>query len=146
MKKIFFVATMLFISLSSFSQKLSADQIIGKWQSEDYKIEIFKSGTTYSAKLLWSKEMFETDGKTPKKDSKNPDIKLKNRSIQGITHITGLKYDVDENEFVNGELYSAQNGMILSFKAELKSLNNLESRVYKGVPMMGKTVKWTRVK
>ena len=146
MKKIFFVATMLFISLSSFSQKLSADQIIGKWQAEDYKIEIFKSGNTYSAKLLWSKEMFETDGKTPKKDSKNPDIKLRNRSIQGITHITGLKYDADENEFVNGELYSAQNGMILSFKAELKSLNNLESRVYKGVPMMGKTVKWTRTK
>lgn len=146
MKKIFLVATMLLISILSFAQKIPQDQIVGIWKSDDYKIEIFKSGNTYSAKLLWSKEMFEADGKTPKKDIKNPDKKLRSRSIQGITHITGLKYNSEDNEFVDGELYSAQNGMTLSFKAELKSLNSLETRVYKGLPMMGKTVKWTRNK
>lgn len=136
---------MLFISFTSFSQKLSADQIIGIWHSEDFKIEIFKSGlTSYSAKLLWSKDVFEADGKTPKKDDKNPNEKLRSRSRLGITHITSLKYE--DGEYIDGKLYSVQNGNTYNIKGELKGINSLETRVYVGVPMMGKTVKWTRVK
>ena len=88
MKK-YVLAILVLVSVTSSAQ-LPADKIIGIWQCEDYKIEVFKSGNTYSAKLLWSKDMFEADGRTPKRDSKNPDGKLKRRSVHGTTHITEL--------------------------------------------------------
>jgi uncharacterized protein (DUF2147 family) len=144
MKKIFFTTLILFIAQITLAQKISPDLIVGVWKSEEYKIEVFKSGKTYSAKLLWSKDMFEADGKTSKKDDKNPDEKLRSRSRQGITHITGLKFE--DGEFVDGKLYSANDGNTYSFKGKLKDINNLETRGYKGVPMFGKTVNWTRVK
>ncbi len=142
MKKMCFVAMLLFVSVASFAQKLPADKIIGIWQREDYRIEIFKSGDTYSGRLLWAKDMFEADGKTPKKDSQNPDIKLRRRSRQGIIHITGLKYA--NGEYVDAQLYNVQDGNTYGLKALLKDADNLELRAYKGVPTLGRTVKWTR--
>lgn len=143
MNRLLWVAMMLLVPAAAFAQKLSPDQIIGVWKCEDFKIEIFRSGNTYSGKLLWAKDMFEADGKTPKKDNKNPDSKLRNRSRQGITHITGLIYK--DGEYVDAKLYSVQDGNTYSLKGVLKSVNALETRGYKGVPMIGKTFKWTRV-
>lgn len=143
MKKTILVMVILLTAMTSIAQKLSADQILGVWLCEDYKIEVFKTGNAYSAKLLWAKDMFEADDKTPKKDVKNPDDKLKSRSIQGITHITGLIYK--DNEYLDGKLYSPQDGNTYSFKGQLKSTNSLETRGYRGTPMFGKTYKWKRV-
>lgn len=72
MKKAILVLVLLLISATSFAQKISPDNITGIWQCVDYKIEIFRSKDSYSARLLWSKDMFEADGKTPKKDVKIP--------------------------------------------------------------------------
>ena len=114
MKKSIPAVFMLLLSLASFTQQLPADQITGVWQCEEYKIEIFKVANTYSAKLLWSKEMFEADGKTSKKDVKNPNEKLRSRSVQGLTHITDLIYK--DGEYVDGKLYSVQDGNTYSIK------------------------------
>lgn len=143
MKKSMLAVFMLLLSLASFGQKLPADRIIGVWQCDDYKIEVFRAGTTYSAKLLWSKEMFEADGKTSKKDVKNPDEKLRSRSVQGLTHITGLVYK--DSEYVDGKLYSVGDGNTYGFKGELKGPDDLETRGYKGIPLVGKSFKWQRV-
>lgn len=144
MKKTILTVFTLLLSMASFAQKLSADQISGIWQCEDYKIEIFKVENTYSGKLLWSKEMFEADGKTAKKDLKNPNEKFRTRSVQGLTHITGLVYK--DGEYVDGKLYSIQDGNMYSIKGKLQATNALETRGYKGIPLMGKTFKWKRVK
>ena len=143
MKKSILAVFTLLLSLASFAQKLPADQITGVWQCDDYKIEVFKSGNTYSAKLLWSKEMFEADGKTPKKDVKNPNEKLRGRSVQGLTHITGLIYK--DGEYVDGKLYSVQDGNTYSIKGKLKGPDDLETRGYKGIPLVGKSFRWKRV-
>lgn len=143
MKKKLFTVLVLLLSVTAFAQKISPDNIVGVWKCEEYKIEIFKSGDTYSAKLLWAKDMFEADGKTPKKDEKNPDEKMRNRSRKGITHITGLTFK--NGEYIDGKLYSVQDGNTYSLKAVLKTINNLETRGYKGIPMMGKTFQWTRI-
>lgn len=143
MKRTILAAVMLLVSIASFAQKLSPDQIIGTWQCEDYKIEVYKAGNTYSAKLLWAKDMFEADGKTSKKDIKNPDEKLRSRLVQGITHITELVYK--DGEYRDGKLYSVQDGNTYSIKGHLNSAGSLETRGYKGVPMLGKTYKWKRV-
>ncbi|WP_228084942.1 DUF2147 domain-containing protein [Mucilaginibacter sp. JRF] len=128
-----------------FAQSQPADKILGVWFSADnaMKIEIFKSGNTYSGKLIEAKFMFEADGKTPKKDTENPNEKLKSRSRQGLVHITGLVFI--DGKYSNGVLYSVESGGNYSIKGELKGPNDLETRGYKGVPMMGKTFRWTRV-
>lgn len=143
MKRVILAIVMMLGSIISYAQQLSPDQITGVWQCDDYKIEIFKTANTYSGKLLWTKDMFEADGKTPRKDSKNPNEKLRSRSMQGVVHITELVYD--DGEYIDGKLYSVQDGNTYSLKATLKSVNNLETRGYKGVPMMGRTFKWKRV-
>ncbi|MBE9461968.1 DUF2147 domain-containing protein [Dyadobacter subterraneus] len=143
MRKTILAVFALLLSLASFAQKPSADNIIGAWKCDDYKIEVFKAGNTYSAKLLWSKKMLEADGKTVKRDVKNPDEKLRGRSVQGLTHITGLVFK--NGEYVNGNLYSVEDGNTYGFKGELKGPNDLETRGYKGIPLVGKSFKWKRV-
>jgi uncharacterized protein (DUF2147 family) len=143
MKRTILAAIMMLSAMATFAQKLPAEQILGTWQCNDYTIEVYKSAGTYSAKLLWSSDMFEGDGKTSKKDSKNPNEKLRNRPLQGLTHITGLVYK--DGEFVDGKLYSVQDGNMYSLKAKLNGVNDLETRGYKGVPMLGKTYKWKRM-
>lgn len=143
MKKTILAVFVLLLSLASFAQKIPANRIVGVWKCDDYMIEVFKAGNTYSAKLLWSKEMYEADGKTSKKDVKNPNEKLRSRSVQGLTHITGLVYK--DGEYVDGNLYSVQDGNTYSIKGKLKGPNDLETRGYKGIPLVGKSFKWKRV-
>lgn len=52
MKRTILAVFALVLSLASFAQKLPADQIIGIWICEEYKIEVFKAGNTYAAKLF----------------------------------------------------------------------------------------------
>lgn len=143
MKRTILAAIMMLSAMATFAQKLPAEQILGTWQCTDYTIEVYKAAGTYSAKLLWSNDMFEVDGKTSKRDLKNPNEKLRNRPVQGLTHITGLVYK--DGEFVDGKLYSVQDGNMYSLKAKLIGVNDLETRGYKGVPMLGKTYKWKRM-
>lgn len=145
-KHTFFTGLLLLLVTVVMAQNLPADKIVGVWLTEnkDLKIEIFKMGNTYSGKLLWAKDMFEADGKTPKKDTENPDKKLRSRSRQGLVNITGLVYI--DGAYTNGESYNPKDGNTYSLKAVLKSADKLEVRGYKGVSLLGKTIKWTRVK
>lgn len=137
---------LLFMVTALFAQSLPADKIVGVWYSEanEMKIEIFKSGNTYSSKLVAAKIMFEADGTTSKKDVKNPDPNLRNRPIQGLVHITDLVYK--DGKYVDGALYSPETGDTYTLKGELKGPDKLETRGYKGSPILGRTFKWIRVK
>lgn len=147
MKKIFFATIMLFMTIASYAQTLAADKIIGTWLSMDsdvqLRFEIFQSDGKYHGKLLWASNMFEADGKTPKKDGKNPDKKLRNRSRQNIVNITNLTYD--NGEYTGGKLYNPESGSSYSLTAKLKSVNEMEFRGYMGISLLGKTMKFTRV-
>jgi uncharacterized protein (DUF2147 family) len=146
MKRLFFFTGMLLLMVFKLhAQTLPADGILGVWQSEDKatKIEYFKTGNTYAARLIWAKDMFEADGKTPRKDVKNPDEKLRTRPIQNIVNVTGLTFK--DGEYTGGKLYVARDGNSYDLKAKLKGTDKLEARGYKGIPMMGKTIMWTRI-
>ncbi|MFC6100401.1 DUF2147 domain-containing protein [Olivibacter domesticus] len=147
MKKLLFATMMFFITFVSSAQNLSADQITGIWLSEDsdvkLKFEFYKSGNEYFGKLLWASTMFEADGKTPKKDPKNPDKQLRNRSRQHIVNVTHLRY-VD-GEYVDGKLYNPDDGRTYSVKATLKTANQLEFRGYVGISLLGRTMQLKRI-
>jgi uncharacterized protein (DUF2147 family) len=146
MKKIFFsIVTLMFIVSSSIAQTTGGDKVLGVWLSEkkDARIEIFKSGNKYSGKLLWGAEMFDVDGKTPLKDTKNPDVALRTRSRLNLVIISGLTYN--DREYTDGKLYDARSGKTYSLKMKLTDDNHLDMRGYYGVSLFGQTVKWTRV-
>ncbi|WP_312764702.1 DUF2147 domain-containing protein [Epilithonimonas sp.] len=147
MKKLLILSMMILISSLSFAQKLSADKIIGNWESIDgdvkLKFEIFPQNGKYFGKLLWASNMFEADGKTPKKDPKNLDAKLRNRSRQNMVNITNLAFE--DGEYSGGKLYNPTDGNSYSLKAKLTDINHLQFRGYMGVSLLGKTMKFRRI-
>ncbi|HTN17882.1 MAG TPA: DUF2147 domain-containing protein [Chitinophagaceae bacterium] len=147
MKRSLLTALMLFLSIVSFAQ-IAADKIIGVWESLDsdpkLKFEFYKSGEKYFGKLLYASNMFEADGKTPKKDDKNPNKSLRGRSRYGITNITNLSYE--EGEYTGGNLYNPSEGRNYRVKAKLISENELDFRGYIGFSLLGKTMKFKRVR
>ena len=143
MKKIFVLATVFIASIAgSFAQ--NADAVKGTWlnDNKDAKVEIYKSGDKYFGKVIWTDEMYESDGKTLKKDSKNSNEELRNRPIQNMVILSGFTYD--DGEWTGGEIYNPKSGKTYKSTMKLKG-SSLEIRGYVGSPMFGKTTTWTRI-
>lgn len=134
----------LFISITSLAAQQNPDSIIGTWETDakDARMEVYKSGHTYYGKLLWGDRIVETDGKTSKKDSKNPDEKLRSRNIIGIINLTGLKYE--GGEYINGKIYDPPSGKTYDCKAWIEN-GKLHLRGYLGFSMLGQTAIWHKL-
>lgn len=147
MKKLLFLSIMLLVSATSFAQAQAADKILGIWQAADsdlkLKFEFYKVNNKYYGRLLYASTMYETDSKTPKKDFKNPDKNLRDRSRYGMTNLTGLTYD--DGAYIDGKLYNPDEGRTFSVKAKMKSINELEFRAYWGVSALGRTMIFKRL-
>jgi uncharacterized protein (DUF2147 family) len=127
------------------AQTASAPRIAGIWEAEDgrMKIEIFDAGGAYAGRLLWGQRAVEADGKTFRRDTHNPDPKLRNRSLQGITILQNLKWDAKDRRWEGGTLYDGTSGRSIS--ANLRLVNGkLEMRAYMGSPMLGRTITFRR--
>jgi len=136
------IITILLASLSVvFGQ--TTDLIKGYWLNDekDAKVEIYKSGDKYFGKISWMKDMYEQDGKTLKKDSKNANAQLRSRSIVNAVILSGFTYA--DGEWSGGEIYDPKTGKTYKGKMKLKG-TSLEIRGYVGSPMLGKTTIWTK--
>jgi uncharacterized protein (DUF2147 family) len=142
MKKLLIMATVLFSSIT-FLFAQSADGVKGTWVNEtkDAKVEIYKAGDKWAGKITWLKDMYEADGKTPRKDVKNNDANLRSRTIINLNILTGFSYD--DGEWTGGELYDPKSGKTYKSKMKISS-GKLEIRGYVGSPMFGKTTVWTK--
>ncbi len=130
--------TLFFISLSSLANS-GADAIIGEWlsQEKDGKIIIFKQGDQYFGKISW--------GKTPgKKDTNNPDEKLRNRELVGAVILKNFKFTGSAWE--NGTIYDPKSGKTYDCILKVKDGNKtLDIRGFVGTPMFGRTSTWSRI-
>ena len=144
--------SLFFLLLSTMAQfpaagqpQPGADAITGTWvsQAKDSRTELVKTGATYAGKLLagWGNELYEADGKTLRKDVKNPDARLRDRPLLGMVIISGLRYE--NGEYKGGKLYDARMGKTFNCNAVMKE-GKLEMRIYWGFPLLGMTKKWTR--
>ncbi len=142
MKQFIVLTAFLFISFTAILAQ-NADVVKGVWlnNEKDAKVEIYKSGDKYFGKIIWTKEMYEPDSKTLKKDSKNSNEKLRTRSILNLIILSGFTYD--DGEWTGGEVYDPKSGKTYKSKMKLKG-SNLEVRGYIGSPMFGRTIVWTR--
>jgi uncharacterized protein (DUF2147 family) len=140
---IWIIVLLVFPGLRLHAQNNPADRITGVWLTEqkDGKIQIFRTGNTYTGKLVWGNSVLDKDGK-PKHDVNNPDPKLRQRTLQGMVMLTGLEYD--DGKWQNGKIYNGLTGKSYSVVITLKG-NTLELRGYIGLPLFGKTTVWQRI-
>ncbi len=117
------------------------DSILHVWQTreKDGKILMLRSGNTYYAKMLYGKQLFEADGKTYKKDIHNPDPALRSRELKEYTLISGLTYQ--DGKWTGGKIYNFQDGNSYDVTIRIEG-KVMSMRVFKGVPVFGRTLTW----
>ena len=151
MKKIIFtlLCTVLF-SVPSFAQNMNSkgDNIIGEYlyvkKEGDSKIRISKAADgTYTAQVFWVANALDKNG-NKRKDVKNKDKNLRNVDLDKVVIIKGLKYDADDKEWGDADIYDPSSGKIYDVDIEFKDANTLE--VYGNIWGIGKTVYWTKIK
>ncbi len=135
------ICALLISFLSAFAQ--DADAIKGNWLNaeQDATVEIYKQGEKYYGKIYWTKYEFEADGKTPNRDDKNPDPKLRSQPIVGLIVLKDFTYS--NGTWSGGGAYDPKSGKTYKSRMKLKG-NNLEIRGYVGTPALGVTTVWTR--
>jgi len=86
------------IGFLGFATAQNADTLMGTYLKADgkSKVQFFKSGDTYSGKIVWLKEPADKNG-NPKTDSKG-------KPLMGMIVITNLKYDKD-GTYIDGKCY-----------------------------------------
>jgi uncharacterized protein (DUF2147 family) len=74
----------------------------------------------------------------PDVDRLNPDPALRHRPLCGLTIIWGLQPH-GEGHWSNGSLYDPQDGNTYDVTAERTAPDRISARVYRGVPLFGRT-------
>jgi len=144
-KYLFTTIAILFVPLFLQAQ---ASKIEGTWYNDDKTsaIEIKKgSDGKYSGKITWLDEPNE-NGK-PKVDDDNPDPKLQNRPIMGLTIVKNFKYDSKKKRWVDGRIYDPKNGKTYDCFAwfEDGNYNSLYLKGYvAGIKALGRKTIWTK--
>ena len=130
------------LSLSISAQK-NPDDLLGKWVNEDANacFEIFKTGNTYNAKIIWLAKPKNENGEL-KLDKNNPDKKLRNRPIIGLVMLTGLQFFENNSMWNEGKIYSPEKGETLACKIKLANRNELALTVSKSI--FSSIKKWKR--
>ena len=141
MKRIISTLALLCITtVVAFSQ-----DVLGKWKLDDGSaiVEVYKSGDTFSGRIVWLLEPNFPDG-TPARDVLNPDKSLRSREILGLDMLFNLIEK--EGRYVNGHIYDPGNGKTyhcsMTVKGDILSVKGSLDK--KG--LIGRTMDWFRVK
>ncbi|HSH51070.1 MAG TPA: DUF2147 domain-containing protein [Bacteroidales bacterium] len=128
-------------TLVSFNTPYSKeDEIIGNWLLPDnLEVKIFKKNHKFYGKITDVQGF--NDGQ--EKDIHNPDKSKRNDELLGKIIISGLKYDPDTEQWVNGTIYAPQKGFTLDLtiiKTDGKTLEAKGSKLF-----FNKTIIWKRL-
>jgi uncharacterized protein (DUF2147 family) len=112
-------------------------QILGKWLTQgEGVIEIYLAA---SGKV---EGRIVGHGSGPL-DENNPDPALRSRPLNGAVILQGFRYAGD-SKWTDGTIYNPLNGKTYRCNMELKNADTLSVHGYIGVPILGRSVLWTR--
>jgi uncharacterized protein (DUF2147 family) len=116
----------------------------GTWLSGDGDgwIDIRIDGDGLSGVISGSPD---PDPERPDKDEKNPDPALRDRPLIGLDLFSGFRY-AGEGRWKGGRIYDPNSGKTYRCVVTLVDVDTLEVRGYVGVPMLGRTETWKRLK
>jgi len=128
----------LFSTTFTFAQQ--ADDVIGKYHLPNkLDVEIFKRNGKYFGKII-ALNGYE-NGRTT--DIKNPDKSKRNRPLIGMVLIKDLEYDQKENQWVDGNMYGPEKGMVLNL--EVTEIRKNEIVVVGSKYFFWKTLVWKKI-
>lgn len=147
------VLGVVFFSNSSFAQN-PADAVVGDWlvESADAVIRITRNGDGYDGHIVWQlhdhygpEDGPQWNGKIVV-DRNNPDPALRSRTLDGMRLMWDLRYDADLQEWTGGRVYDSDDGHTYRCRLRLEDPSHLRLRGYVGIPLLGGSSVWTRVK
>ena len=111
---------------------------IGVWlfQNNRFAIQIDPCGDALCGKVTWLK--------APCVDSKNEDPALRSRQVLGITVLNGLRRTA-AGSWEGGEIYNPDDGGHYQATLSMNDDGTLRVRAYEGIPLLGKTLRLTRM-
>lgn len=132
------------LSTAVFAASLNGTQ----WQTVDEKtgekkaiVQLNESSGQVTGKIIKV-----LDSKNAKALCEKCTGNLKNKPIEGLQILTGLRADGDK-QWSNGRLVDPETGKIYSGKLTLSNNNqSLKLRGYVGSPVFGRTQTWQRIK
>lgn len=128
----------LFFAAMAHAQQASSDAIVGAWEADDgsVKLEMYKAGSEFEARLLYGNQVVESDNVTFKLDTKNPNPALRSRSLKNIVFLSGLRWE--DGEWTGGSLYDGSSGRTYTCKVTIKD-GKMYLRGYLGISALGQT-------
>ncbi len=144
MRKLLLLLVGMAFTLGAYAQ--NPDAILGIWLNErgDAKIEVYKQDGKYYGKIVWLKDDVEDDGTRPNRDDKNPVASLRNRTVIGINILNDLRWDGDDEEYDDGEIYDPRSGKTYSLYGYIQDDGRLFMKGYIGFSLIGRSTIWTR--
>jgi uncharacterized protein (DUF2147 family) len=126
-----------FGTISSSSSLVKPDDVLGIYWSpkKDGKIEIYKRDQKYYGKTIW--------GIKNRKDTLNPDPKLRSNNIIGLEFLKDFVFD--EDEWTDGTVYDPHSGKTYSCKMWLEN-GDIMLKGYIGISIIGRSEKLERVR
>ncbi|MBU5616654.1 DUF2147 domain-containing protein [Psychrobacter sp. TAE2020] len=138
------VITGSLLSTAVFAASLNGSQ----WQTIDDKTGEKKAivQLNENAGQVTGKIIKVADKKEAKANCEKCTGSLKNKPIEGLQILTGMKAD-GENQWSNGKLVDPETGKIYSGKMTLSDNGqSLKLRGYVGSPVFGRSQTWQRIK
>jgi uncharacterized protein (DUF2147 family) len=125
---------------------IQSPTLAGVWLHPNQRIgvEIAGCGEHMCGKLVWLKRPDDAQGR-PLADWKNKDPALRARPLLGLTILSGLRR-AGERTWADGKIYNPDDGADYQTLMSIRRDGSLRVRAYVGVPVIGKTVIWTRVR
>lgn len=119
---------------------------VGVWlhANERIQIEIAPCGDLLCGTLVWFKWPNDAEG-LPLVDLKNPDPALRTRELLGLKVLSGLRR-TGEHTWEDGTLYNPNDGDTYRVLLNTRDDGALRVRAYVAIPLLGKTLIWTRIR
>ena len=134
------IIILLTILVTTYTFAQQADKLIGKYRLPNMlDVEIFKSNDKYSGKIIALGDFDE--GQTT--DINNPEKSKRNNPLIGMVIINNLEFDKDEKQWINGEMYGPEKGMIFNLK--ITELRQNEIEVVGSKYLFWKTLVWKKI-
>ena len=145
MKLTLFIFLLICVSAIDVRAQL-ADDITGIWWNDikTSKIKVEKRDGKYIGTIVYLIPEKYING-VPEKDSKNPDLNLRNRSILNLQILNGLVYNPGDKEWAGGMIYDPKSGKTYDCFIWLEGKDILQLKGFiAGIRMLGRKSAWTR--
>jgi uncharacterized protein (DUF2147 family) len=131
---------------AAVTQRSPGDALLGEWWTENNQGRIRftrdRDGTYRGTTTCCKPDKPSEDH--PAVDLHNPNPKQRGRSTVGIVLIWKLAFE--DGEYVDGYVYNPRDGKTYRFEAKMVDKNTVKIRGYMGIPLLGQSQIWKRVR